>query len=84
MKKDKIISVISGPNNNYYIHENVNGYYVVVKTKSKLKLLKERISDFFGTTSIHPKWLDNWYHSSIKSAEWKIDIQIKQGDLKYK
>lgn len=71
---DRVVEVISGKSKQYIIKENVNGFYAEVRPLSKLRMFKERLSDYFGSTSIHPSFLDNWYHNSIDSVRWKVNV----------
>lgn len=65
---------IKGKNTTYLIFHCENGYYVTCRPKNIFKLLKEYYTDYIGSTYIHPKFLDNVYHSSFDSTIWKINV----------
>ena len=75
--KESVIEAIRDDKNEYLIKGNhIKGYYVEVRTLSRLKLMREYISDFFGNTYIHPQFLNKFMYSSIDSAKWNIKVHI--------
>ncbi len=80
--KHKVIEVVSSEKNNYYIYKSVHGYNAEVRTRSWWQLMKERISDWLGETSIHPIFFSNFHSQTIESMHWRIfkHITIENGE----
>jgi hypothetical protein len=73
----KTIEKISNKSKDYLVKKNNNGFYVEVRTRNKLRLLKEYFDDWIGNTYKHPVFLSAFYCSSIESIKRLIDVQIR-------
>ncbi len=80
--KHEVIEIVYSDINNYYIYKTIHGYNAEVKTRSRWKLLKERISDYLGATDIHPVFFSAFNSNTIESMRWRLfkHIFIENGE----
>ena len=70
----KLIKIIEGKDDKYFIYEIGAGFFAEVRSKNRLKYFIELCKDYIGYSHKHPIFLNTYCYQHIGSVECSIKI----------